>query len=316
MELGEKGDLQKHIELRKKKIKESGDMQAHLFKEEEVLDIIAQVVRAIHHIHELQVLHRDIKLSNLFLKEDGRVKLGDFGIAKVLTDKSKKAKSIVGSPYYLAPEIIQAKPYDYSAEVWAIGVLTYYLCTLSPPFQSSNRELSGLFKNIRNGKPKSLPEYYSKDIWNMIKCMLKKEPAERPKINQIMKHPLLIKRIKQMEIDHPSSMPAQSVVNGHSQAQESDLQDNRDEVEMTTNSEATDNMNSSYKSVMSMKSIQTTGESEYGDLKPEDQELFQLCGKEDEFVAKMSEEFGDDLFAQAYQIMKDNMQDVFDDSND
>ena len=85
---------------------------------------------------------------------------------------------------------------------------------------------------------------------------------------------------------------------------------------MTTNSESAGDMNSTYKSVMSMKSIKTTEESEYGDLKPEDQELFQLCGKEDEFVAKMSEEFGEELFAQAYEIMKDNMQDVFDDSND
>lgn len=105
MELGENGDLQKHVEMRRKVLKEKSGEDPY-YKEDEILDIVAQVVRAVSHIHELQVLHRDIKLSNLFLKKDGRVKLGDFGIAKVLTHKSQKAKSIVGSPYYFAPEII------------------------------------------------------------------------------------------------------------------------------------------------------------------------------------------------------------------
>lgn len=73
-------------------------------------------------------------------------------------------------------------------------------------------------------------------------------------------------------------------------------------------------MNETYQSIISYKTTDT-GVSEYEGLKEEDQELYQLCGKEDEFIKKMGEEFGEDLFNEAYNVIKDNMQDVFDDTN-
>jgi phosphate starvation-inducible protein PhoH len=73
-------------------------------------------------------------------------------------------------------------------------------------------------------------------------------------------------------------------------------------------------MNETYQSIISYKTTDT-GASEYEGLKEEDQELYQLCGKEDEFIKKMGEEFGEDLFNEAYNVIKDNMQDVFDDTN-
>ena len=71
------------------------------------------------------MLHRDIKGQNIFLKQNGMIKLGDFGIARVLSNTIDKARTMVGTPYYLSPEIIENKPYNFKSDVWSVGVLLY-----------------------------------------------------------------------------------------------------------------------------------------------------------------------------------------------
>jgi len=90
---------------------------------------------AVKHVHDRKILHRDLKSSNVFLTNNNRVKLGDFGIAKVLNKTTSKAKSFVGTPYYISPEIIEGKRYDFFSDIWSIGVILYELCTLELPFK-------------------------------------------------------------------------------------------------------------------------------------------------------------------------------------
>jgi NIMA (never in mitosis gene a)-related kinase len=80
---------------------------------------------AMKHVHDRKIIHRDIKGQNIFLTKNNIIKLGDFGIAKILNKTMEKARTVVGTPYYLSPEIIESKPYSFKSDIWSLGVLLY-----------------------------------------------------------------------------------------------------------------------------------------------------------------------------------------------
>ena len=90
------------------------------------------------HVHDRKILHRDIKCQNVFVCKNGCIKLGDFGIARVLRNTMEVAKSMVGTPYYLSPEIIEGRPYSFKSDIWSLGVMLYEMCALRPPFEGSS----------------------------------------------------------------------------------------------------------------------------------------------------------------------------------
>jgi len=92
-------------------------------------------------VHDRKILHRDIKGQNIFLTKHNFIKMGDFGIARVLNSTKEVAKSIVGTPYYVSPEIIDNRPYSFESDIWSLGVLLYELCALRPPFEGSSIHL-------------------------------------------------------------------------------------------------------------------------------------------------------------------------------
>jgi len=174
------------------KIKEQN---GKLFSEDEILNWFTQVCLAIKHIHDRKILHRDIKSQNIFLMKDGRVKLGDFGIAKCLNQTIDKAKTYVGTPYYLSPEIINSQPYDFKSDIWSLGVLLYEICALKMPFDASN--LPQLYIKIITCKYPPLSNKYSKDLHLLVKSMLNETSLKRPTIKQILDMPIIKKRIRQ-----------------------------------------------------------------------------------------------------------------------
>jgi len=87
------------------------------------LDWFTQVCLAIKHVHKQKIIHRDIKSQNVFLTKEGKVKLGDFGIARPLQLTVQKIKSVVGTPYYMSPEICENKEYSFKTDIWSLGVL-------------------------------------------------------------------------------------------------------------------------------------------------------------------------------------------------
>jgi len=97
-----------------------------------------QMCLALEYIHRRKVLHRDIKSSNVFLTSNNTVKLGDFGISKVLDSTNDIALTVQGTPYYMSPEVCQSKGYSYKSDVWSLGCILYELCTLKHAFHSEN----------------------------------------------------------------------------------------------------------------------------------------------------------------------------------
>ena len=86
------------------------------------------------HCHDKKILHRDLKSQNIFCTSNGFLKLGDFGIARVLSNTRSKAKSKKGTPYYLPPEMIHGKNYGLKSDIWSLGVLLYEMAALEYPF--------------------------------------------------------------------------------------------------------------------------------------------------------------------------------------
>lgn len=121
----------------------AGDTNVY-FSEHEILDLFCQIAMAIKTCHNGQVLHRDIKAQNVFLTKDMQVKLGDFGVSRVLEHSKSKAVSTIGTPYYLSPEIINGETYRYESDIWSLGILLYYMAALKYPFVG--KDMFGLYK--------------------------------------------------------------------------------------------------------------------------------------------------------------------------
>ncbi|CAM9397888.1 unnamed protein product, partial [Choristocarpus tenellus] len=178
------GDLAQAIECQRRVSKP--------FAEEEVMRIFVQLCLALRHVHSHKILHRDLKSQNVFLTKAGVVKLGDFGIAKLLDSSEACARTQIGTPYYLSPELCQDKPYGRSSDVWALGILLYELLALKVPFQARN--LAALVGKITTQEPPPIEgcrKSYSEEVLALMSSILRKEPSERPTVNEVT-HELLL----------------------------------------------------------------------------------------------------------------------------
>lgn len=161
--------------------------------ENRVLDLFVQICLAIKHVHDRKILHRDLKAQNIFLMTNGTVRLGDFGIAKVLRSTRDNAKSMVGTPYYLSPEIVQNRPYSFKSDIWSLGVLLYEMCALVPPFQANS--IHGLALQIVQGKYPPLQGSFSPSLKSLIGLLLTIAPEDRPTIHDVLWIPIIRQRI-------------------------------------------------------------------------------------------------------------------------
>ena len=140
--------------LKSKKKKEE------LLDEKVIINWFIQILFGLKVLHSKKVLHRDLKSANILLTTNKTIKIGDFGISKVLDNTS--AKTFVGTPYYLSPEVCENRPYDYKSDLWSLGCILYELCTLNYPFQASN--LLGLAMKILNESVKPIDQKYPKEL--------------------------------------------------------------------------------------------------------------------------------------------------------
>jgi NIMA (never in mitosis gene a)-related kinase len=183
-EYADGGDLEQKIEAQNKKP----------FPETQILDYFTQICLALQHLHKKNIIHRDLKGGNVFLMQSGLVKLGDFGIAKGLKTSKDKAKTVVGTPYYLSPEIINSQPYDTKSDIWSLGVLLYQMMSFKMPFNAQSYPLLSI--KINRGVYSPPPAVYSAELRDILKRCLTKEPEKRPTVNEILQLPIIKDRIK------------------------------------------------------------------------------------------------------------------------
>ncbi|XP_028904293.1 serine/threonine-protein kinase Nek5 isoform X1 [Ornithorhynchus anatinus] len=186
MEYCDGGDLMRRI----------NSQRGVLFSEEQILGWFVQISLGLKHIHDRKILHRDIKAQNIFLSHNGMVaKLGDFGIARVLNNTMELARTCVGTPYYLSPEICQNKPYNNKTDIWSLGCVLYELCTLRHPFEGNS--LHQLVLKICQARFNPISPMFSSDLRLLISQLFKVTPRDRPSVNSILKKPFLEKLIAQ-----------------------------------------------------------------------------------------------------------------------
>uniref|UniRef100_G3P677 Serine/threonine-protein kinase Nek2 n=1 Tax=Gasterosteus aculeatus TaxID=69293 RepID=G3P677_GASAC len=195
MEYCEGGDLSSLIT---RCIKES----RRYLEEQFVLRVTAQLTLALKECHRRSdgraaVLHRDLKPANIFLDIRQNVKLGDFGLARILNHDTSFAKTFVGTPYYMSPEQMDRMSYNEKSDIWSLGCLLYELCALSPPFTACNQK--ELAERIREGKFKRIPYRYSEELNALICKMLNLKDYLRPSVESILQSSLLADAVAEEE---------------------------------------------------------------------------------------------------------------------
>ena len=182
MEYCENGDMAQLI----KKCRAEKDFVA----EDVIWKIFMQVLLALGECHSKRddklhvILHRDLKPGNVFFDQTNNVKLGDFGLCRILSAESQYAHTNVGTPYYMSPEQIKEANYDSKTDIWSLGCVLYEMVALRPPFQATNH--LALAKKIIQGQIERIPHRYSEDLQNVINWMLHKEPDRRPTVDELM----------------------------------------------------------------------------------------------------------------------------------
>ena len=184
MEFADKGDLYQKITEFKK--------IGYLFEEVDIWKIFIQMTRGLKALHDMKILHRDLKSANIFLESDGSAKIGDLNVSKVA--KKGLGYTQTGTPYYASPEVWKDNPYDSKSDIWSLGCVTYEMAMLHPPFRAQNME--GLYNKVIKGQYGKISEKFSNDLGEVIKMLLKVNPSDRPTCSQILKCPIVKKRLE------------------------------------------------------------------------------------------------------------------------
>ena len=184
MEYADKGDLyQKILQLKKMNC---------FIEETDAWKIFIQMTRGLKSLHDLKILHRDLKSANIFLFSDGTAKIGDLNVSKVA--RRGLGYTQTGTPYYASPEVWEEMAYDNKSDIWSLGCVTYEMLTLHPPFRA--KDMEELYKKVIKGQYKRVGDKYSSDMNDIIDYLLKTNPRERPNCEQILKHPAVQKRLE------------------------------------------------------------------------------------------------------------------------
>ncbi|EGR32643.1 never in mitosis gene A-related kinase, putative [Ichthyophthirius multifiliis] len=193
MEYCEGGDLNTLL----KKCKKTNDF----IKEDAIWKIFTQIIFALNECHNRQknkILHRDLKPANIFLDSQNNIKLGDFGLSRILGENSQFAETHVGTPYYMSPEQIQESQYNEKSDIWSLGCLLYEMAGLKHPFQANNH--LALAIKIKGGSFDRIPFQYSEDLQQLILQMLNVNQELRPSVQDLMKLNQINFRLKEKEI--------------------------------------------------------------------------------------------------------------------
>ena len=184
MEYADRGDLANRIQEQKKKGK--------YFNEKDIWRVFIQLVKGLKSLHELEILHRDIKSSNIFLFSDGTAKLGDLNVCKILSN-NVLGHTQAGTPSYAAPEVWMEKPYGLKSDIWSLGCVLYEIISLHCPFRGEN--VVELYNKILVGEFSRIPNKFSDDLNWIVLHMINLDPDKRFSCDELLGCQLIRKRM-------------------------------------------------------------------------------------------------------------------------
>ncbi|KFV54523.1 Serine/threonine-protein kinase Nek11, partial [Gavia stellata] len=181
----EGGDLDFKIQ----EYKESGK----IFTQRQITDWFIQLLLGVNYMHERRILHRDLKAKNIFLKNN-LLKIGDFGVSRLLMGSCDLATTFTGTPYYMSPEALKHQGYNTKSDIWSLGCILYEMCCMNHAFTGHNF-LSVVLKIVEGDTP-SLPDRYPSKLNAVLCSMLNKNPSLRPAAAEILKIPYIDEQLK------------------------------------------------------------------------------------------------------------------------
>eukprot|EP00795_Rhopilema_esculentum_P004744 gene4744-21045_t len=164
--------------------------QRRTLTEPEVRYFIHQTIQGVANVHDRNIIHRDIKLGNLFVNDDMEIRIGDFGLAVKVVDKNKKEMSVCGTPNYIAPEVLGKSGHSFEVDTWALGCVMYTLLVGRPPFETSC--LKDTYMRIKNNEY-AIPSRVSRSAANLIQKLLSERPEDRPTLSSLFNNSFFTK---------------------------------------------------------------------------------------------------------------------------
>jgi len=186
MEYAEKGDVLQKIEANFKR--------HNTFPEYELWSTMIQCLCGLKALHDLNVMHRDIKCANILISARGECKLADFNVSKVVNHKEGFLHTQTGTPYYASPEVWKDRPYDFKSDIWSLGCVLYEMAALRPPFKAN--DMAGLYKKVVSAQYPPISSRYSLEFKELISLMLQPNPNLRPTTDQLLNLPVMRDRMQ------------------------------------------------------------------------------------------------------------------------
>ncbi|XP_040595835.1 serine/threonine-protein kinase Nek11 isoform X5 [Mesocricetus auratus] len=166
-----------------------------ILPENQIVEWFIQLLLGVNYMHERRILHRDLKSKNIFLKNN-QLKIGDFGVSRLLMGSCELATTLTGTPHYMSPEALKHQGYDAKSDIWSLACILYEMCCMDHAFAGSS--FLSVVLNIVEGDTPSLPERFPQELNTVMQRMLNKSPSLRPSAVEVLKVPYINEHRQQL----------------------------------------------------------------------------------------------------------------------